>query len=173
MPRRAPSSFAQDRAEVATFDKPCRRASLYLAPMTPRAITGKIARLITTAWPASPKKDADARNKRGHRERAEFHLSRISRPRERSMAKVVFTPNIQRHVALPEAEASGRTVRDVLEAVFADNPQARGYVLDDQSGLRKHMAIFVDGRMIRDRARLTDAVSESSTVYVFQALSGG
>ena len=36
------------------------------------------------------------------------------------MAKVVFTPNIQRHVALPEAEASGRTVRDVLEAVFAD-----------------------------------------------------
>jgi sulfur-carrier protein len=89
------------------------------------------------------------------------------------MAKVVFTSNIQRHVALPEAETSGRTVRDVLEAVFADNPQARGYVLDDQSGLRKHMAIFVDGRMIRDRARLTDAVSESSTVYVFQALSGG
>jgi molybdopterin synthase sulfur carrier subunit len=89
------------------------------------------------------------------------------------MAKIVFTPNIQRHVALPEAEASGRTVRDVLEAVFTDNPQARGYVLDDQSGLRKHMTIFVDGRMIRDRARLTDAVSESSTVYVFQALSGG
>jgi molybdopterin converting factor small subunit len=89
------------------------------------------------------------------------------------MAKVVFTPNIQRHVALPAAEASGRTVRDVLEAVFTDNPQARGYVLDDQSGLRKHMTIFVDGRMIRDRARLTDAVTESSTVYVFQALSGG
>jgi hypothetical protein len=49
----------------------------------------------------------------------------------------------------------------------------RGYVLDDQAGLRKHMTIFVDGRMIRDRARLTDAVGESSTVYVFQALSGG
>jgi molybdopterin synthase sulfur carrier subunit len=89
------------------------------------------------------------------------------------MAKVVFTPNIQRHVALPESEVSGRTVRDVLDAVFAENPQARGYVLDDQSGLRKHMTIFVDGRMIRDRARLTDVVSESSTVYVFQALSGG
>src|SRR5262249_55591605 len=53
-----------------------------LAAKTPRAITGKIARLLTTAWPASPKKDADARNKRGHRERAEFHLSKISRPRE-------------------------------------------------------------------------------------------
>src|SRR5262249_10112409 len=81
-----------------------------------------------------------------------------------SMAMVVSTPIIHRHMALPESEASGRTVRDVLDAFFTDNPQARGYVLDDQCGLRKHMTIFIDGRMIRDRARLSDAVSESSTV---------
>ena len=89
------------------------------------------------------------------------------------MARVVFTPNVQRHVACPEAEASGQTVREVLDKVFADNAQARGYVLDDQSALRKHMAIFVDGTMIRDRARLSDAVRDTSTIYVFQALSGG
>ena len=89
------------------------------------------------------------------------------------MTKVVFTANIQRHVACPEAEAAGRTVREVLENVFAENPQARGYVLDDQSALRKHMTIFVDGQIIRDRAGLTDAVAETSTIYVFQALSGG
>ena len=89
------------------------------------------------------------------------------------MAKVVFTPNIQRHVLCPEAEAAGRTVREVLENVFADNPQARAYVLDDQAALRKHMTVFVNGRMITDRARLADAVSETSTIYVFQALSGG
>ena len=68
------------------------------------------------------------------------------------MAKVIFTPNIQRHVVCPDAEAAGRTVREVLENVFAQNPQARAYVLDDQSGLRRHMTIFVDGRTIRDRA---------------------
>jgi molybdopterin synthase sulfur carrier subunit len=89
------------------------------------------------------------------------------------MAKVVFTPNVQRHVACPEAEASGRTVREVLDNVFAENAQARSYVLDDQSALRKHMAIFVDGAMIRDRARLSDTVRETSTIHVFQALSGG
>jgi molybdopterin converting factor small subunit len=89
------------------------------------------------------------------------------------MPKVVFTPNVQRHVGCPEAEAAGLTVREVLENVFAVNPQARGYVLDDQSALRKHMAIFVDGQMIRDRVRLADAVHETSTIYVFQALSGG
>ncbi len=89
------------------------------------------------------------------------------------MAKVVFTPNVQRHVGCPAAEAAGATVREVLEQVFADNPQARSYVLDDQAALRRHMTIFVDGQMIRDRARLADPVKHSSTIHVFQALSGG
>jgi hypothetical protein len=89
------------------------------------------------------------------------------------MARVVFTANIQRFVLCPEVEAEGTTVRDVLEKVFADNPRARGYVLDDQSALRKHIAVFVDGAMIRDRARLSDPVDAASAVYVFQALSGG
>jgi hypothetical protein len=89
------------------------------------------------------------------------------------MAKVVFTPNIQRHVPCPETHAAGGTVGEVLANVFAANPEARGYVLDDQSALRKHITVFVDGTMIRDRTRLADAVGEASTVYVFQALSGG
>lgn len=89
------------------------------------------------------------------------------------MAKVVFTPNIQRHVICPEAEAAGRSVREVLDNVFVSNPQARSYVLDDQAALRRHMTIFVDGRAIRDRVRLSDPITPSSTVYVFQALSGG
>jgi sulfur-carrier protein len=89
------------------------------------------------------------------------------------MAKVIFTPNIQRHVVCPEAEAAGDSVREVLDSVFASNPQARSYVLDDQAGLRRHMTIFVDGRAIRDRVRLSDPITAGSTVYVFQALSGG
>ncbi|MFM1813354.1 MAG: hypothetical protein RLZ98_49 [Pseudomonadota bacterium] len=89
------------------------------------------------------------------------------------MATVRFTPNIQRHVSCPEVEASGCTVAEVLDAVFSANPLARAYVLDDQSGLRKHMTIFVDGEMIRDRQRLSDPVKPDSTIYVFQALSGG
>src|SRR6266404_1172076 len=106
MPRRAPSSFAQDRAEVATFDKPCRRASLYLAPMTPRAITGKIAGLITTAWSTKPKKRRGCpQQARASRAGGVPSLQDFPPKGARSMAKVVFTPNIQRHVALPEAEA--------------------------------------------------------------------
>ncbi len=89
------------------------------------------------------------------------------------MARIEFTANLQRHVACPEEDVAGRTVREVLEGVFAHNPRARGYVLDDQAALRKHMNIFVDGEAIRDRAGLSDAVSETSCIFVFQALSGG
>lgn len=89
------------------------------------------------------------------------------------MPRVMFTANIQRHVACPETTVPGRTVREVLDNVFAENPAARGYVLDDQAALRRHMSVFLDGELIRDRAGLTDPVGERSTVYVFQALSGG
>ena len=89
------------------------------------------------------------------------------------MAQVHFTETIQRHVACPPSTVSGATVRQVLDAVFAANPRARGYVLDEQNELRKHMAIFVDGRMIRDRAGLSDPVGPEAEVYVMQALSGG
>ncbi|MGE3248025.1 MAG: MoaD/ThiS family protein [Beijerinckiaceae bacterium] len=89
------------------------------------------------------------------------------------MAHVSFTPNIQRHVECPDAHAPGETVREVLDNVFAHNPKARGYVLDDQGALRKHISVFVDKRLIRDRGRLSDPVGDSASVFVFQALSGG
>ncbi len=89
------------------------------------------------------------------------------------MATVRFTANIQRHVQCDETIVAGATVRETLDNVFAGNPDARGYVLDDQAGLRKHMTVFVDGRAVRDRLRLTDPVRPDSMIYVFQALSGG
>ncbi len=89
------------------------------------------------------------------------------------MPTVSFTQNIQRHVACPDVEVSGSTVREALDAVFDGNPQARGYVLDDQGGLRRHMTVFLDGVLIRDRVKLSDPVTPGSRIYVFQALSGG
>lgn len=89
------------------------------------------------------------------------------------MARVTFTPNLQRHIAVPPTEVAGRTVREALEAVFAAHPRARGYVLDDQAALRHHMAVFVNGAPMRDRKGLSDPVGEGSEIYVMQALSGG
>lgn len=89
------------------------------------------------------------------------------------MARIVFTANLKRHVDCPELQASGRTVRDVLEAALCERERLRSYVLDDQSRLRQHMVIFIDGQPIQDRVGLSDLVQESSEIYIMQALSGG
>jgi molybdopterin synthase sulfur carrier subunit len=89
------------------------------------------------------------------------------------MPRVVFTSNLQRHVNCPETQVAAGTVRTALAQVFAAQPQARGYVLDEQGHLRKHVVIFVDGQRVRDRELLSDPVRDSSEVYVLQALTGG
>ncbi len=89
------------------------------------------------------------------------------------MPTVSFTPNLKRHVECPTEVVAGATVREVLDAVFAANPRLRGYVLDDQGALRRHMSVFVDGEQIVDRERLSDPVRAASEIYVMQALSGG
>ena len=89
------------------------------------------------------------------------------------MPRVVFTSNLQRHVNCPETQVAAGTVRTALAQVFAAQPQARGYVLDEQGHLRKHVVVFVDGQRVRDRERLDDPVRDASEVYVMQALTGG
>ena len=89
------------------------------------------------------------------------------------MPRVEFTANLQRHVACPPADVEGKTVREALDAVFARNERARGYVLDEQGALRKHMMVFIDNDLIRDRIHLSDPVSPTGEIYVMQALSGG
>ncbi len=85
------------------------------------------------------------------------------------MARVIFTPHL-RFAAAPRVVA-GRTLREVLEAALA--PHERGYVLDDQGAVRKHVAVFIDGEQCLDRRSLSDPVAENGEVHVLQALSGG
>ena len=61
----------------------------------------------------------------------------------------------------------------MLDARFAENELARGYVLDEQGALRQHVVVFVNGNPIHDRVRLSDPVQGDAEVYVMQALSGG
>lgn len=89
------------------------------------------------------------------------------------MPIVTFTRALERFLDAPSATAAGATVREALDAVFASRPALRGYVLDDQGALRRHVAVYVNGAPVRDRARLTDPVGPDDEVFVLQALSGG
>lgn len=88
------------------------------------------------------------------------------------MAKVHFTSHL-RHVApAGPVEAAGATVAEVLSDVFSRHPAVRGYVLDDQGRVRLHVAVFVDGVLVRHNVMGT-AVAPAGEVHVLQALSGG
>ncbi len=89
------------------------------------------------------------------------------------MASVYFTPNLARHTECPAAVLPAGTVAELLESYFERWPEVRGYVLDDQGEVRKHVKVLVDGRNLRDRRKLEDTLDANSQVYVFQALSGG
>jgi len=89
------------------------------------------------------------------------------------MPTVSFTSALQRFLAAPPAQVEGATVSEALAAVFAARPALRGYVLDDQGALRRHIAVYVGGDAVRDRVRLSDPVGPDDDIYVFQALTGG
>ncbi len=89
------------------------------------------------------------------------------------MPRVKFTANLQRWVHAPAVDVPGATVREALEAVFAQHPLVRGYVLDDHGAIRRHVVVFIGGEPVKDREGLSDAVAEDAQISVLQALSGG
>ena len=89
------------------------------------------------------------------------------------MPTVSFTSALQRFLAAPSAEVEGGTVGEALAAVFATRPALRGYVLDDQGALRRHVIVYVNGNPVNDRVGLSDPLRPRDEIYVFQALSGG
>lgn len=89
------------------------------------------------------------------------------------MPTVSFTTALRRFLPAPSVQVEAATVGDALAIVFTSSPRLRGYILDDQGALRRHVAVYVNGWPVRDRAGLSDPVAPDDQVYVFQALSGG
>lgn len=95
------------------------------------------------------------------------------------MITVTFATAFRRHVDCPDesfavgATAGAATVGAVLERYFARHPAVRTYVVDDAGSLRRHVTVFVDDEQVTHREAADRSVAAGSTVYVFQALSGG
>jgi molybdopterin synthase sulfur carrier subunit len=89
------------------------------------------------------------------------------------MPLVTFAPALTRHVACAPQQVAPGTLATVLQQAFAAAPALRGYVLDEQGAVRKHVAVFVNGKMIPDRAKLDAPLGADDQVHVIQALTGG
>ena len=89
------------------------------------------------------------------------------------MPEIHFTSWLRTVVGEGPREADGATVGAALDALFAQEPHVRGYVLDEQGRLRKHVCIFADGRRLPHASALTYTIGPTAKLYVMQALSGG
>ncbi|MEM9917087.1 MAG: MoaD/ThiS family protein [Bacteroidota bacterium] len=90
------------------------------------------------------------------------------------MPVIRFTNALKRfYPALEPLESNASNLRSVLKELEACHPGFSSYIVDDLGQVRKHVNIFVDGKLIRDRECLSDSLQGAKEVYIMQALSGG
>ena len=89
------------------------------------------------------------------------------------MPHVEFAPALTRHVACRPQHVEAATLRAALAAALEAAPGLRHYVLDEQGAVRKHVAVFVNARMVTDRVNLDVPLAAGDKVMVIQALTGG
>ncbi len=90
------------------------------------------------------------------------------------MAIIKFTSALKRfYPDLDDLEVEGKNVNEVLEKIEIKYSGIKNFLIDDQGVLRKHINIFVNGDLILDREKMTDALDSKSEVFIMQALSGG
>ncbi len=89
------------------------------------------------------------------------------------MAWLAFTPHLRKVIDPALRQVPGATVGAVLNAAFDIHPGARGYVLDEQGRLRRHVAIFLNDKKESPKEVLDKTVTEACEIYIMQALSGG
>lgn len=90
------------------------------------------------------------------------------------MATIKFTYALRRFFpGIKDVPAKGKNLAEILHAAEEKYPGIRSYLLDEQGRLRRHVNIFIDGHLIKDRNDLSDPFTENSEIYIMQALSGG
>jgi sulfur-carrier protein len=71
-----------------------------------------------------------------------------------------------------EVEASGGTVRELLDDLMGRFPALRGQLLEDDE-LAPFVNVYVEGEDVRTKNGLETSVDERSTVILLPAMAGG
>lgn len=92
------------------------------------------------------------------------------------MARLEITRHL--HAFFPqlperEVELEAGTVAEAVGALERLAPGIGFYLCDERGALRRHVNVFVDEHMVRDRKRLSDPLGPASRVFIVQSLSGG
>lgn len=89
------------------------------------------------------------------------------------MVLVRFAAHLQSHVPCPDQEVEPGTLGQCLLMAFNLAPPMKDYVLDNQGHIRKHVAVFINGKLHVQRSALDVPCQAGDRIDVIQALSGG
>ena len=89
------------------------------------------------------------------------------------MSRVRIPPTLRAETAgAREVEASGRTVRELLDDLMGRFPTLRSQLLE-QDDLAPFVNVYVEGEDVRTKQGLETKVSDGSTVILLPAMAGG
>lgn len=86
---------------------------------------------------------------------------------------VTFAASLQRHIPCAPQNVAPASLREVLRAALLAAPELSHYIFDDQANIRKHVAIFINRDLLKNRVDLTQHLQAGDQVLVVQALTGG
>ncbi len=72
-----------------------------------------------------------------------------------------------------DVEASGSTLQDALEALFAAYPGLRDRVITEQGEIRQHVNVFVGNSEARSSGGLATPLAVGIEISIIPAISGG
>jgi sulfur-carrier protein len=84
--------------------------------------------------------------------------------------KVLIPTALRSYTGAREVEAGGESVAEVLCELDRRYPGFRFRMVDEQSRVRPHIRVFVNGEQIFDLRR---PLRPSDSIHIVQALSGG
>ena len=90
-----------------------------------------------------------------------------------TLSRVRIPPTLRSEVAgAREVEASGGTVRELLDDLLGRFPSLRGQLLEDED-LAPFVNVYVEGEDVRTKDGLETPVDDGSTVILLPAMAGG
>jgi sulfur-carrier protein len=72
-----------------------------------------------------------------------------------------------------DLQVDASTVEDVLQKLDALFPGLKAFIVDESSGLRRYVNVFVNGKDIRAGEGITTKLKEGDRVRIVPAVAGG
>jgi sulfur-carrier protein len=91
-----------------------------------------------------------------------------------SRVTIIVPPPIRQFVGgNSRVVVEAKTVREALAAVASGSGSLRGYLFDENEGLRRFVRVFVNGKPTTLPSGHEEPVSEGAEVTILLALAGG